>query len=112
MKIIKILISEGKYNYYIRSNAWNIVFNKFFTPRHVDKEAKLPQKLWAFKKKFMVYYFSVSTIVHGPLKEGPGQMSSMPSFLTRYCWDSQLFFIVKYLMLNLTSLLRLSFALE
>ena len=39
------------------------VLNKFFTTRHEDEEAKLPQKIWAFLEKLMFYYFFVSTIV-------------------------------------------------
>ena len=41
-------------------------------------------------------------------------MPPMPSFLTRPCWDTQFFFVIKYLMLTLTMCLLAAetFALE
>ena len=37
-----------------------------------------------------------------PLKGDPGKMSPMPFFLMRPCWDPQVIFEIKYLVLNLT----------
>ena len=55
--------------------------NKFFTPRYYKMRGEAPAKnLGIFRKKLMVYYFSVLTIVD-PLKWGPGQIFPMPSFL-------------------------------
>ena len=48
--------------------------------------------------------FSVSTIVD-PLKGGPRANVSNASFLKRSCWCLQFFFVIKYLMLNLTKCL-------
>ena len=60
----------------------------FFSPRHYDEEAKLLQKIWAVLPKYTVYYFTVSTIfIEDPLKEGPGQLSPMTSFLILSYWD-------------------------
>ena len=43
------------------------VLDKFFTPRHYKKGKTSAKKLGIFRKKLIVYYFSISTIVD-PLK--------------------------------------------
>ena len=60
------------------------VLNKFFTPVTKMKSQSSRKKIWAFKKRSTVYYFSISTIVD-PLMGGLGQISPMPSSLTQPC---------------------------
>ena len=50
-----------KYNFVQKPGKIRATLNQFFTQRHEDQEAKLPQKIWAFLEKIMIYYFYVST---------------------------------------------------
>ena len=63
--------------------------HKLFTSPHYKK---LPQKKWSFLEKINGLLFFRFNDCIDSLKGDGGQMSPMPSFLIRPCWDSHVIF--------------------